>query len=379
MSKRIQFPNKPYAPAGSKSMKEVRNLGLGGMRDAMGELSINREIEKQIKSILLKWKTDPTSILPFSAFRDILEKARQIPASNKRIAIMNTIVRTIGNANNLATFLDMLRDASSRNGSHEQQLCKSVLQGDKMHSVYGWCGNTTIVESFDFPQKGTYSPIDGLEDKLGTSTNPWKLIIHIWQPNRSAKGFRFKEDKTQPKVVMEPPHSHPFDFVSMIVKGRVYQSIYEKVEDKGGNREGHYKGVELVHVDGVWPPHDFQQNCYLETTEHRVLLEEGDSYYMPCAWVHDVEVDSDLAKRKPTISLFLSSEFMVLPHVFMSKSMAKYHSENPDIKKNGKPISEENWHRKLELISDYLRGKKDELNLNDLIGYEGEYAFQHIL
>ncbi len=373
------FPQTLYAPDSSEYKLEYKSLTE--IRDNMTNSKVDDIIKKRIENILYKWKKNPKSVLPYSEFESILEDVRVIPVGNKRIEMMNSIVRTLGKPENLATYLDMLREASSRNKTNEKKICQDILQSDKMHSVYGWCGNTTIVESLDFKTKGTHKPIDGLEEKLGTSTTPWKLIIHIWQPNKNAKGFPL-DNSINTKKILEPPHSHPFNFASMIVKGEIHQSIYSQVLDikqcsKKDFLLGHYRNTELNHVDGVWPPHSYLEKCYLKTKEHRVKLNEGDSYYMPCNWIHDVEVDEELAKVKPTISLFLSSEFLVMPHVYMNNSMLEFHQKNPLIKKQGRPISEKKWHKKLSLISDYLRNKSESLDLNNVVKHEGEYAFQH--
>ena len=379
MNKKVIFPPNPYTPDTAKCMIGVNTLK--SMRDMMTHSKIDDNIKNEIESIFSQWKKNPESVLPFSAMRNVLEDARKKPSSDERIIIMNSIVKTLGKPHNLAIYLDMLRKVSNNKRSNEQKLCQDVLQSDKMHSIYGWCGNTTIVESFDYPTTGTHKPIEGLEEVLGTSTSAWKLIIHIWQPNKNAKGFIFNEQAKYDSI-LEPPHSHPFDFVSTIVKGQLCQSIYsqeiDNVQKKIDEKEkGHYTHIELEHVDGVWPPHNYREKCYLTTKEHRVILKEGDSYYMPCGWIHDVEVEAEISKTKPTISLFLSSEFMVMPHVYMSDSMVEFHEKNPNIKKFGKSIPESSWHKKLELISNYLRGESESLNLNNVVNYEGEYAFQH--
>ena len=99
---------------------------------------------------------------------------------------------------------------------------------------------------------------------------------------------------------------------------------------------------------------------------------------MPCDWIHDVEVNEQEARLTPTISLFLSSEYMVMPHVYMAPLMAEFHDQNPDIKRTGKPIPEEAWHAKLRAIAAYLRGQSKNLDLNGIVNHRGEYAFFNV-
>lgn len=371
----VAFTSTPTSPETARVFP--KDTTLTEIRDRMTRSSLDTGLEEKIKAIFNLWKHNPKEVEPYSDIRNVLEAVRSLPHGNERIKKMNTIIRTIGKPEMLATLLDMLRDSAKREGTEEQRICKTKLQAVKMHSIYGWCGNTLSIETHEFPTSGTHPVQEGLEEKLGNSTSAWNLTIHVWQPNKKAKGFSIS-DTNSSKTILEPPHSHPFDFVSMVVKGSLHQSIYEQIEVNSlTNHIGYYNGAELNHVDGVWPPHDYQSKCCLKTNEHRVLLNEGDSYYMPCDMIHDVEINSEIAVTKPTITLFLSSEYLVMPHVYMIDSMKEYHKNNPDIKKAGKPISEESWHKKLESLSKYLRGESQTIDLNEIVQYEGEYAFFH--
>jgi hypothetical protein len=251
----------------------------------------------------------------------------------------------------------------------------AMLQNVRMHSIYGWCGNTMLVESGREPNPSTYPVLPGLAEKLGNPASSWNLTLHVWQPNTHARGFNVKEG--QPTSSIAEPHSHPFDFVSYVVKGSMRQSIYCQV-DTELLRHGRYSDVSLEHVDGVWPPHDYQSPAALHTVEERVLLAPGDSYYMPCGMIHDVEIDPEVAIQTPTITLFLSSEYMVMPHVYMARSMADHHAKHPDIKASAKPISSQSWHAKLEALSNYLCGRSPNLRLPEIVQFDGEYAFFHL-
>lgn len=375
MSKGISFSDGPCAPQGFQPM--TVHTTLESMRDALTNGHVDQSTAETIAALIERWRNAPTSVDPLAEMQRVLEQARTIPRGDERVKVMNAIVRTLGRPDTLATFLDMLRDAATRSGTTEQEYCRSTLQNVRMHSIYGWCGNTLTVESLYFPTDGTYEHIPGLGERLGNSPSAWNLTVHIWQPNVTAKGFPL-DIELESGALVEPPHSHPFDFVSTVVKGTMHQSIYAQSSidavspPEGKHRYGH---VPLEHVDGVWPPHEFRETCALKTLEHRVTLTQGDSYYMPCHWIHDVEINKTIASTKPTITLFLSSEYMVMPHVYMTKAMADFHSKNPDIKKNGVPIPESAWHRKLAAISGYLRDEPGTLNLNDIVDYRGEYAF----
>jgi hypothetical protein len=96
---------------------------------------------------------------------------------------------------------------------------------------------------------------------------------------------------------------------------------------------------------------------------------------MPCDVIHDVEIDHPSSFDTPTLTLFLSSEYMVMPHVYMSDAMTEHHLLNPSIKSSASPIPAESWHDKLEAISNYLTGKSKTLRLPDIVNFDGEYAF----
>lgn len=378
------FQNGPRAPEGSRGMLEYTSFASN--KEALTNEKIDPAIEKIVNSVIESWLSSPNSVEPFMAMRDILEEVRQLPPDNERIRKMNSIIRTLGQPDKMAAYLDMLRDSATRYGTAEQKIVSEKLQAVKMHSIYGWCGNTLLVESLDSPTKGTYRSNPELGRKLGNAPAAWNLTLHIWQPNLTAKGFPIDSPLLDTNSILEPPHAHPFNFVSTIVKGTMRQSIYKQRDartpraavDANNKIAGYYDQGGLVHVDGIWPPHDFHETSGLQTLEHRVLMKEGDSYYMPCDWIHDVEFDADTAASKPSISLFSSSEYVVMPHVYMTPTMADFHSQNPDIKRNGAPISEDAWHKKLKAISAYLRGESETLDLNKIVNWRGEYAFFNV-
>lgn len=317
-----------------------------------------------------------------AAVRDWLDSIRVLPRGDERVYRMNTLLRTLGQPETFATFLDMMRYASQQLNSAEADLT-AVSQKSSKHAVYGWCGQTRLALSSLAETPNTLPPELGVQAFLGkTPTAAWSLSMHIWQPNLKASGFRYGRPE-KPGIIAEPPHSHPFDFASIVVTGEMHQSVYRQ-RALGGPEwtdqsatGGRYNDMKLAHVHGVWPPHDGQQDDEVQTLENRVRFEAGDSYYMAANMIHDVQVDAETAQLKPAITLFLRSESYTSPHVYMAPAMAHYHKLNPELKSQGQPLSETAWHKKLELVADYLRGERENLSLSGLVNYDSDYAFFH--
>jgi hypothetical protein len=336
-------------------------------------------IERAILRLVDEWAADPMSVEPIQSVRSLMDSIRTLPRGDERLKCMNTLVRTLGQPQVFATFLDMIRDSAGRTGTREQELSR-ISQNASQHCVYGWTGQTLLVTSSAEPTDGTLDPETGVAELLGEIPPAvWGLSMHIWQPNPRAKGFA-SGASIEPDVIVEPPHSHPFDFASMLAIGSMHQSIYaQRRSDRAfpATREGRYDGTTLQHVYGVWPPHDRRSPDEVMTLEERVPLRAGDSYYMPCDRIHDVEIDANTASDTPAVTLFMASECVVKPHVYMAASMADFHDAHPNLKRRGYALPSEDWHAKLELVAAYLRGEALTLNLHDVVKYDGEYAFFH--
>lgn len=346
----------------------------------MKSLDPNPSIRQALLRLLERWNERCDSVEPIASIRAILDTIRALPRSDERVRCMNTVLRVLGQSENFATLLDMIRDSSQRIGTNEHVLSESSRKSSK-HAVYGWCGQTRLVLSGTEPAHGTLTPEPGVQDFLGkTPTSAWSLSMHIWQPNANAKGFECGH-RIEPPVIAEPPHSHPFDFASIVVIGQMHQSVYAQCDSDVGvarlDRElkGRYDGVTLHHVHGVWPPHDQYEETSVVTLENRVLMKAADSYFMPAPIIHDVQVDATISQNTPAITLFLRSETYTKPHVYISSSMADCHARNPALKHQGYPLSDEDWNRKLERVADYVRGKTPTLNLSSVVKYDNEYAF----
>jgi hypothetical protein len=356
----------------------VDGMSFAEIRDRMTELEAHAATQQSIDSLYDDWARNPEAMSPLQRVRDILDAARSLPRGESRLQAMNTIVRSFGQAGALATLIDMLQESAKRLGSSEEVLSRYSRLGSK-HSLYGWAGQTKLVSSSSAPTRATLSAEPGVQDMLGSSpVTMWGLNMHIWQPNPVAKGF-VSELKLAPGIIVEPPHSHPFDFASMMSIGEIRQSIYsqqEVVKTLQPKAIGRYDGITLSHVQSVWPPHVNESPAAIVTLEDRALVSVGQSYYMPCNVIHDVEVDTVRARTRPAITLFLRSEAVVKPHVYMVPSMLKYHSENPNLKNSGQPLQEKDWDAKLSLVSAYLRGKCD-LVLDDIVSETNSYAFFH--
>src|SRR5688572_23150444 len=305
----------PHLPACSRLSVDGRRLAE--IRDTMTNLPPDPSVETALVSIINQWRADPTSVEPIGAVRAVLDRIRIMPRGDNRLAAMNTFVRTLGQANALATFLDMLRDSARWEGTPDEELTRWSRNARK-HAVYGWAGQTLLLFSGFEPTEGTTEPESGVLELLGETPPPavWGLSMHIWQPNPHAKAFP-SGARIPSHVIVEPPHSHPFDFVSMVSQGRMHQSIYTQGRANDGQGEGRYDGVLLEHVDGVWPEHIHRSTCEIATIEQSVALGAGDSYYLPCDMIHDVEIDATVAVNKPAITLFLCAEAVVKPHVYM--------------------------------------------------------------
>ncbi len=364
-------PHLPACPTMS-----VDGSSLASIRDTMTQLPPDAATKQTMLSIIQRWRGDPESIEPIGALRDVLDGIRALSRGDARLAAMNTFVRTLGTAEALATFLDMMRDSADRVGTKDEELTRFSRNARK-HAVYGWAGQTLLLFSGFEPTSGTVEPEKGVLELLGENPPPavWGLSMHIWQPNPNAKGFSSGADIGS-NLIVEPPHSHPFDFASMVATGVMRQSIYAQgaADGEGNDR---YDGVRLEHVDGVWPEHQYRTTCELSTLEAGVTFRAGDSYYLPSDMIHDVEFDAKVAATTPAVTLFLASEAVVKPHVYMSEIMADAHDADPGLKEQGGALSPDAWRAKLTAVSAYLRGEQDTLRLEEIVNHQGDYAFFH--
>lgn len=322
-----------------------------------------------------KGENDATGAL--EALQNLLENVRHVPEGRKRVARMNAFVRTLGRADNLATFLEIMRAslASGRKSDHE--IAERSRRG-RGHCIYGWAGQSLMLASETFPIESTLAPEDGVAEFMGFPLSEWHMSLHIWQPNAEAEGFASTK-RLEPGVIVEPPHSHPFSFVSYVSIGKMRQSIYaERTDPAAAGNDDRYHDVVFERVDGVWPPHQEYEPSRLRTTEDRVLLRQGDSYFMSTDLIHDVEVDRAAATARPAITLFLCSETTQIPKSYMVSSMADFHRANGDLTKRATPLDAELWDAKLGATARYLRGDSDELRLHEIVKCGSSYAFMNI-
>jgi len=332
-------------------------------------------VQGSVDRLIEDWRSGHRKLDPYGEVRDVIDRVRATPAGDLRTGLMNSVVRKLGQPDVLADFLDMLR-WSALYAEPECQDGVRRIQQARMHSIYGWCGNTLLVESGAVPTLNTQPAPLGLAEKLQVAPAMWNLTLHVWQPNRRARGFAV-DASARRHSISEPPHSHPFDFASCVVVGRLRQSIYRQ---SMGDRQpsGRYAATTLVQVNGIWPPHEVHQSATLDTLEDTVVLEAGDSYFMPSNMIHDVAFDPEVASTAPTLTLFLSAEFTAMPYAFLTPSMADFHKRNPNLRAAAFPINADAWHEKLSMLSRYIRGETKGMCLHDVVQYEGEYAFFHI-
>lgn len=352
--------------------------------DYLKSLTPNPLVREAILSLMERWHDRRSTAEPLASIRTLLDSIRLLPRGVERLNCMNTLLQTLGQPEVFATFLDMVRDSSQRSGTREQALSEISRKSSK-HAVYGWCGQTRLALSGSAVTNNTLTPEPGVQAFLGkTPTSAWALSMHIWQPNARAQGFVCGH-RDVPNVIAEPPHSHPFDFASIVVIGQLHESVYAQCDSdlaltkKGTEiKKGRYDGLILEHVHGVWPPHDYREASQVMTLEDRVEINVGDSYFMSGSTIHDVQIDADVAQSKPAITLFLRSESFVKPHVYMAPAMADFHALHPDLKNQGYPLAEDAWNEKLELVADYVRGKSPTLDLSAIVKYDSEYAFFNV-
>jgi hypothetical protein len=212
---------------------------------------------------------------------------------------------------------------------------------------------------------------------MGYPVAEWHASIHIWQPNPEAQAFKSLK-RFEPGVLVEPPHSHPFSFVSYVSIGAMRESIYRETSAPApAGSADRYQDVDLERVDGVWPPHREYVRRRLRTIEDRVDLVQGQSYFMSPDMIHDVEVDRATSADRPAITFFLCSETTQVPNSYMVPSMAEFHRGHPDLTRQGKPLDLEAWDAKLDATARYLRGETDYLRLGEIVKCDSSYAFMN--
>jgi hypothetical protein len=351
---------------------------LLGSRDALSAGYCDDDTAAAITRILAAAEqggTDATGAL--EELQGLLEQIRHTPEGVGRMARMNAFVRTLGRADNLAAFLELMRASLKSRRSSDHGVAERSRAG-RGHCIYGWAGQSLVLASEVDPLPSTTPAGEGVEDFMGYSVAEWHASIHIWQPNPEAQGFESVK-RFEPEVIVEPPHSHPFSFVSYVSVGEMRQSVYEEtsVPEPAGAAD-RYQDLDLERVDGVWPPHQEYVRSRLRTAEERVLLEQGQSYFMSTDQIHDVEVDRTTAADRPTITLFLCSETTQVPKSYMVPSMAEFHRSHPDLTSRAKALDPEAWDAKLAATARYLRGETDHLRLGGIVECGSSYAFMNM-
>lgn len=337
-----------------KSPKEESERDLSASRDRFTSMKPDPEIRNAILASIDQCRKPASDGDAVAALRQVLEMMRTVPAGARRNRGMNTFVRTLGEPANLATWLDVLRDTYQRDGTDGQRICR-ILSSYKRHSHYGHYQLLMMVSARHATEATT--PISGTASAGRLAHAPqWDLLLSIWQPLPTNTSF-LSAKRSEPHLLVEPAHSHPFDFVSKVVTGTMYQSTYRPTTREASSRSaGRYAGVPLVRVDRTWPPHEHREHAWLKTVEDRVPLRAGDSYFLSSDRIHDVEMDLTIASSKPAITLMLSAESTVLADVYLEKSMLDFHDANPNLKDGdcGMPFS--TWSGILQDTAAYLRG-----------------------
>eukprot|EP00658_Telonema_sp_P-2_P048826 TRINITY_DN37132_c0_g2_i1.p1 TRINITY_DN37132_c0_g2~~TRINITY_DN37132_c0_g2_i1.p1 ORF type:complete len:283 (+),score=63.94 TRINITY_DN37132_c0_g2_i1:107-955(+) len=243
-----------------------------------------RQTRDALVQIFEDWQQFREDATPITRVRAVMDRLRTMPQSPERRQAMVTMVRTIGTPDRLACYLEMQLDSDLRypEGTDEKYLVEKAKRY-KTVSAFGHC-HMALCKTDKDERAGT----------LGAPHHEWSLAFSVWKPVSSS----FVESVTKrhlDNVLIEPPHKHPYEFASKIVKGSMRQSVYTLDSDgdkQAASSEERYKGVALTCVDGAWPPHEKREECWLrvelkavsythlrahETPEHlvcRLLLEK---------------------------------------------------------------------------------------------------------
>lgn len=306
----------------------------------------------------------------------LLEQIRHAPEGISRLSHMNAFVRTLGRADNLALFLELMRESQKSARVSDRKIAERSRAG-LTHCLYGWAGQSHVLYSEKTPLPSTSHAGNGVENHMGYPVAEWHASIHIWQTNPEAQAFKSLK-RIEPEVVAEPPHSHPFSFVSYVSIGAMRESIYEEtMATAPGGSADRYQDVDLERVDGVWPPHREYVRRHLRTVEDRIDLVQGQSYFMSPDMIHDVEVDRATSADRPAITFFLCAETTQIPNSYMVPSMAEFHRSHPDLTRRGKPLDLDAWDAKLDATACYLRGETEYLRLGEIVKCGSSYAFMN--
>jgi hypothetical protein len=331
-----------------------RGRALSAYRDEFTSMKPDPEIRQAMLAAIGQGREPASDGDPVVALRQVLEAMRKVPAGGRRNRCMNTFVRTLGEPGTLAAWLDLLRDAHDREGTGGQEICR-ILSSYKRHSHYGHYQLLMLTSARHATEATT--PIAGPASADRAVHAPqWDLLLSIWQPLPANTNF-LSARRSEPHLLVEPAHSHPFDFVSKVVAGTMYQSTYRPATEEASSRGvGRYAAVSLVRVDRTWPPHEHREQAWLETVEDRVPLRTGDSYFLPSDLIHDVEMDLTTSASDPAITLMLSAESTVLADVYLEQSMLDFHDAHPGLKDADCAMPFPVWNTILEKTAAYLRG-----------------------
>ena len=346
-------------------------------RDALSAGHCDKHTAEAITSILAEpeqGQSDAAGTL--EKLQLLLEQIRHTPKGITRVSRMNAFVRTLGRADNLALFLELMRTSLKSAQLSDHKIAERSRAG-LTHCLYGWAGQSHVLYSERNPLPSTTLAGSGVEDHMGYPVAEWHASIHIWQPNPEAQAFESLK-RSEPGVLVEPPHSHPFSFVSYVSIGAMRESVYQETSAPAPTGSAdRYQDVDLERVDGVWPPHREYARRRLRTIEDRVDLAQGQSYFMSPDMIHDVEVDRATSADRPAITFFLCAETTQVPNSYMVPSMAEFHRDNPDLTRQGKPLDLEAWDAKLDATARYLRGETDYLRLGEIVKCGSSYAFMN--
>jgi hypothetical protein len=112
----------------------------------------------------------------------LIEQIRHTPKGIDRVSRMNAFVRTLGRADNLALFLELMRKSLKSARPSDRKIAERSRAG-LTHCLYGWAGQSHVLYSERNPLPSTTLAGNGVEDHMGYPVAEWHASIHIWQPN----------------------------------------------------------------------------------------------------------------------------------------------------------------------------------------------------
>jgi hypothetical protein len=245
----------------------------------------------------------------------------QLLAEADRFMRMNTIVRTLGQPETLAQWLGCMRSYCRSDGYKED--C-AALEFDEHHRRFGH------FQFYLLPGKGP-------------------MTMHVWQPapRLHIEGVHFSQ---------EPPHTHPWNFVSTVAIGSLRMTDY-RMKQQRVNADYACFEIDRSFSNLSKCEGGVSNGPAPMATEE---LNAGDSYLFPKEHVHSTPDDGKWT-TEPAITLLVKDRAEQRSAFYMSRSDAVQFDlarTNSSLRSTG-PLSHNRivrYEAKLDSIMSYLRG-----------------------